>query len=81
MIQLIMIFFLYKALEAYNFGPPLMNWIKMFYNDISSCVMNNGISTGYFSIQRGYDRGMPSVVTCLTLRLKFYVFSYKKERT
>ena len=35
--------FLYQSLEAFNFGPTLIRWIKTFYNNLSSCVLNNGL--------------------------------------
>ena len=34
--------FLAKVLEVFNFGPQIRKWIKTFYTDISSCVINNG---------------------------------------
>ena len=34
--------FLYKALERFNFGPSFIKWIQTFYNNLSSCVLNNG---------------------------------------
>ena len=34
--------FLYKALECSNFGPSFIKWIQTFYNNLSSCVLNNG---------------------------------------
>ena len=30
-----------KVLETFNFGPSFVNWIKTFYNDITSCLINN----------------------------------------
>jgi hypothetical protein len=35
--------FLSATLEKFNFGQSFIKWIKTFYNDISSCVINNGI--------------------------------------
>ncbi len=51
--------YMYKVLKAFNFGQSLCKWIETFYRDISSCVMNNGTSTGYFTIQRGLRQGDP----------------------
>ena len=48
-----------KCFEVFNFGPSLIQWIKTFYNDISSCVINNGYSSGYFSLKRGVRQGDP----------------------
>ena len=34
--------YLQKCLETFNFGPQLRQWINVIYNDISSCIINNG---------------------------------------
>ena len=36
-----------------------MQWIKTFYTDISSCVLNNGFTTDLFSVRRGVRQGDP----------------------
>ena len=33
---------LFRTLHAFRFGPSFIHWIKTFYNNVSSCVMNNG---------------------------------------
>ena len=45
--------YLQKCLEVFKFGPQLRQWIKVFYNDISSCVLNNGIGSEHFTEFRG----------------------------
>ena len=41
-------------------GPPsLIRWVETFYNDLTSCVLNNGICTPYFELQRGVRQGDP----------------------
>ena len=35
---------LYKALQCFNFGETLINWIKIFYNGCTSTFLNNGKS-------------------------------------
>jgi len=40
-----------------NFGPSFLNWIHTFYSNISSCVVNNGYSSEFFSLQRGIRQG------------------------
>ena len=47
------------ALKKYNFGPVFINWINIIYNDISSCVYNNGKTSKYFSLYRGVRQGDP----------------------
>lgn len=33
--------FIEKALKAFNLGPSLINWFKLFYNDTRREVQNN----------------------------------------
>ena len=49
--------FMLKCLDAFGFGPTLIRWVETFYNGITSCVLNNGISTPYFEIERGVRQG------------------------
>ena len=51
--------FLAKVLEAFNFGPHIRKWISVLYTDITSCVINNGYASEYFSLQRGVRQGCP----------------------
>ena len=51
--------YLQKCLEAFNFGPKLWQWITVLYNNISSCVLNNGFATKHFNLSRGVRQGCP----------------------
>lgn len=51
--------FMFKALSAFNFGPSLIHWVKTFYNNISSAVMNNGYTTTPFQVLKGVRQGDP----------------------
>ena len=51
--------FLYQSLEVFNFGPTLIRWIKTFYNNLSSCVINNGLFSKPFKLERGVRQGDP----------------------
>lgn len=71
--------FLCSVLSSFNFGRSMQNWIKMFYNDISSCVMNNGMSSGYFPIRRGLRQG--DALSCQLFNLVIEVLCIQfKER-
>ena len=48
-----------KCLDVFGFGPSLKGWIETFYKNISSCVINNGMCTSQFEIQRGVRQGDP----------------------
>ena len=51
--------YLEKCIDYFNFGNSFKNWIKIFTNDISSCILNCGWSTGFFPLQRGVRQGCP----------------------
>ena len=51
--------FLYKTLQFFGFGESFCSWIKTFYNDISSCIINNGHYSDYFKLGRGGRKGVP----------------------
>ena len=51
--------FMLKTLKAFNFGEGFIRWVKLLYTDVSSCVMNNGYSSGFFKVSRGVRQGDP----------------------
>lgn len=51
--------YLQKCLETFNFGPQLRQWVNVIYNDISSCILNNGFATRHFNLERGVRQGCP----------------------
>ena len=48
-----------KTLQRYNFGPSAMNWIRLFYHNTESCIINNGWSCAFFKLQIGVRQGCP----------------------
>ena len=51
--------FLFKCLEAFNFGSDFLHWIKTFYKNVHHCIMNNGTASNYFSLERGVRQRDP----------------------
>ena len=51
--------FMLKSLNVFGFGPSLIRWIETFYTNMSSCVLNNGLCSQYFEVQRGVRQGDP----------------------
>ena len=51
--------FIFQCLGSLNFGPDIFNWIKILYNDVSSCVINNGAFSNFFQLIEAYDRAVP----------------------
>ena len=51
--------FLFRTLSAFGFGSSFIQWVYTLYNNISSCVLNNGYSTSSFAVERGVRQGDP----------------------
>ena len=51
--------YLFEVLVAMNFGPRFRNRVRIFYHNISSCVVNNGYASDFFSLQKGVRQGCP----------------------
>ena len=51
--------YLMKCLHHFNFGKDLCKWVKTFYDKSSSCIINNGFTSGYFNLHRGVRQGDP----------------------
>ena len=51
--------YLFQVLEKFNFGPYFLQWVKTFYTNISSCILNNGFTTDLFCVHRGVRQGDP----------------------
>ena len=51
--------FLHKCLKYLNFGESIRQWIKVFYKDISSAVIQSGKISSFFKIGRGCRQGDP----------------------
>ena len=64
--------FLNKCLELFNFGPDFIKWVNIFYKNIQSCVINNGLSSHYFSIERGDPLSPYLFVTAVEIRNRQY---------
>ena len=50
---------LIRTLRKLNFGPSFIQRIRTLYKNIFSCVMNNGFTTGPFTLSRGARQGDP----------------------
>ena len=52
--------FIFNVLNYFNFGKNLISWIKIFFNEFSLCVSQNGFSSEYFTIGRDCRQGDPA---------------------
>ena len=51
--------FIYNAFEFYGFGNDILKWIKLFNTNISASILQSGILSDSFPIQRGCKQGDP----------------------
>ena len=71
--------FLLKILHTFNFGPSFIQWIQTFYSNVSSCVINNGFATNYFSVDRGVRQGDPLSPLLFILSLEVMACSIRQS--
>ena len=51
--------FIFDTLRFFGFGDSIINWVKVFYNNTESCILNNGWASNFFETQRGVRQGCP----------------------
>ena len=72
--------FLVKVLQKFNFGTYFLQWIRTFYANLSSCVLNNGFSTNFFSVSRGVRQGDPLSPLLFILSLEILACYIRQDR-
>ena len=73
--------YLLEALQLFNFGHDIQNWIKIFYYNVTSCVLNNGHASNVFSLQRGVRQGCPLFGVLFVLGMELLSRSIKNDPT
>ena len=71
--------FLFKSLEVMNFGPMFQRWIRTFYSNIISCVINNGYTTSFCPLKRGVRQGCPLSGLLFVLAIEFLAQSIRES--
>ena len=56
-----------------------MNWIKIIYNDVSGCVVNNGHVSTFFHLQRGFRQGCPLSGILFVLGIELFARALKNK--
>ena len=51
--------FLYSVLKFFNFGQSIIHWVKVFYNNIKSAIIQGGNLSNFSTIQRGCRQDNP----------------------
>ena len=73
--------YLLDTLRLFNFGPDIQNWIKTFYYNVTSCVLNNGHASAFFSLQRGVRQGCPLSGVLFVLGIELLSKTVKSDPT
>ena len=71
--------YLVKVLNAFNFGPSFIQWIRTLYSNISSCIINNGFTSDYFAVGRGVRQGDPLSPLLFILGLEILACSIREN--
>ena len=72
--------FLFAVLKSFGFGADFIQWIRTFFNNAESCVMNNGNSTGYFPLERGTRQGDPLSAHLFILVLEILLIQIRNNK-
>ena len=72
--------YLEKALTHFNFGPNFLQWFKILHTDISSCVLNNGHASHFFSLERGVRQGCPLSGLLFVIGLELLARAIKSDK-
>ena len=64
--------FIISTPRAFGFGPDFIQWVKMFFKNVESCVINDGRSSGYFPSKEAPDKETPSLHTFSSWPSKFF---------
>ena len=67
-------------MSAFGFGPLFIQWIHTFYNNISSCVLNNRFSTQPFVVERGDRQGDPLSAFLFIMVLEILCISIRNNK-
>ncbi len=70
--------FIQKTLTFLGFGESFCHWVKSLYTNLTSCIINNGHCSDFFSLERGVRQGDPlspylfiMVIELLSARIKY----------
>ena len=50
---------IFETMKKFGFTDDFIKWIKLLHKNTKSCIINNGFSTGYFTLNRGTRQGDP----------------------
>ena len=72
--------FLVSVLNKFGFGSNFISWIKLLLNSQQYCIINRGITTPYFNLEKGARQGDPVSAYPFILALEvLFVFIKSNE--
>jgi len=69
------------ALQTFNFGPDILNWFQVIYNQASSSVLHNGHASDFFFLGRGVRQGCPLSGLLIVIGTELLARVLKKDHT
>jgi len=69
--------YMYKVLEAFNFGPNMIKWIKIMYKQPIIMVKNNGWLSEPIATQRGIRQGCPASALIFILAIELMALNIR----
>ena len=70
---------IHHFLKLYNCNDSLRNWVKVFYSDIESAVLNNGYATNLINPSTGVRQGGPLSPYLFILAAEFMSMKIEKR--
>ena len=71
----------FKVLNAFDFGPSSIQWIRTLYSNVSSCTINNGFTSDCFAVGRCVRQGDPLSPLLFILGLEILACIIRKKMT
>ena len=72
--------FLIKVLEKCGFEKDLIQWIKILLQNHESCIVDGGITTNYFKLEKGTRQGDPISAYLFVLVLEFLLLFTEESK-
>ena len=69
-----------RVLKIFGFPECFIQLLKRHYKNITSCVVNGGSSTNYFSIKRGVKQGDPPSGLIFVLGIELFAIKIRSNR-
>ena len=72
--------FLLAVLKKIGFGNDFIDLIKMLLKDNESCVLNGGVTSKYFSLQRGARQGDPIAAYLFIIAIEIFYIMVRSDK-